>query len=83
VRAWPRAVAWRAGSTLLAAAGDGIDVFVHRRWSGVDLSTLDEQGFSWLLAGLGSMAAVDAALDGRSPPAREQATVVLALLTPS
>jgi hypothetical protein len=53
----------------------------------VDLSTLDEQGFGRLLAeaGLGSMAAVNAALDSLAPPARDQALRLFlsTLLTPS
>ena len=43
--------------------------------AGVDLSTLDEHGFGRLLAEarLGSMAAVNAALDSLAPSARERA----------
>lgn len=55
--------------------------------AGVDLSTLDEVGFGRLLAEarLGSMAAVNAALDSLPPAAREQALGLFLslLLTPS
>ncbi len=55
--------------------------------AGVDLSTLDDAGFGRLLAeaGLASMAAVNAALDSRPPPARERALLLFlsTLLSPS
>ena len=77
---------------LVAALGDAVAAARSRGpavpadLSGVDLSTMDEQGFTGVLAaaGLDSMAAINATLDSLPPPAREQALRLFlsVLLTP-
>jgi sphinganine-1-phosphate aldolase len=78
---------------LLAALRESVEaarkagpVPVSPALAGIDLSTLDEAGCGRLLAraGLGSMAAINAALDSLPPAAREQALRLFlsTLLTP-